>query len=99
MFTGIIEELGTLESIEPTESSARLRIRSPHVLTDVSDGDSIAVNGCCLTVTEHDRQTWTADVITTTLQATTDRKSTRLNSSHVPTSSAVFALNKKRAQA
>lgn len=71
MFTGIIEELGTLESIEPTESSARLRIRSPHVLTDVSDGDSIAVNGCCLTVTEHDRQTWTADVITTTLQATT----------------------------
>lgn len=71
MFTGIIEELGTLESIETTESSARLRIRAPHVLTDATDGDSISVNGCCLTVTEHDGQTWTADVITTTLQATT----------------------------
>lgn len=71
MFTGIIEELGTIESIETTEASARLRIRSPHVLTDATDGASIAVNGCCLTVTEHDGQTWTADVITTTLQATT----------------------------
>ena len=71
MFTGIIEELGTIESIETTESSARLRIRSPHVLTDATNGDSIAVNGCCLTVTEHDGQTWTADVITTTVQATT----------------------------
>ena len=71
MFTGIIEELGTLEAVETAERSARLRIRSPHVLTDVADGDSITVNGCCLTVAEHDDQTWTADVITTTLQATT----------------------------
>lgn len=71
MFTGIIEELGTLEAVETAERSARLRIRSPHVLTDVAPGDSISVNGCCLTVTEHDDQTWTADVITTTLQATT----------------------------
>lgn len=71
MFTGIIEELGTLVSVETDKRSARLRIRSPHVLTDASAGDSIAVNGCCLTLTEHDGQTWTADVITTTLQATT----------------------------
>lgn len=70
MFTGIIEELGTLETIDRTDFSARLRLRSPGVLDGISLGDSIAVNGCCLTVTSHDDETWTADVISTTLAAT-----------------------------
>ncbi|MEE1618554.1 riboflavin synthase [Brachybacterium sp. J153] len=80
MFTGIIEELGTIESLEhpqevPADPSApgrpaRLRIRSPHVLEGIRLGDSIAVDGCCLTVTSHDGTTWTADVIATTLAAT-----------------------------
>ncbi|MGO2772388.1 MAG: riboflavin synthase [Brachybacterium tyrofermentans] len=70
MFTGIIEELGTVESIERTDSAARLRLRSPHVLVGISLGDSIAVNGCCLTVTDVEGELWSADVISTTLAAT-----------------------------
>lgn len=51
MFTGIVEELGTLESIDRRGDSARLRIRGPLVTSDAGHGDSIAVNGVCLTVT------------------------------------------------
>lgn len=51
MFTGIVEELGTLDSVETTGDSARLRIRGPLVTSDAHHGDSIAVNGVCLTVT------------------------------------------------
>ncbi|EFV92409.1 riboflavin synthase subunit alpha [Dietzia cinnamea P4] len=52
MFTGIVEELGTLESINRRGDSARLRIRGPLVTSDAGHGDSIAVNGVCLTVTD-----------------------------------------------
>lgn len=52
MFTGIVEELGTVESIETNGDSARLRIRGSLVTSDAKHGDSIAVNGVCLTVTE-----------------------------------------------
>lgn len=52
MFTGIVEELGTLETVERLGDSARLRIRGPLVTSDAGHGDSIAVNGVCLTVTE-----------------------------------------------
>lgn len=71
MFTGIIEELGTVESLDLGGDPATLRLRSPHVLAGISLGDSIAVNGCCLTVTAHDGESWSADVIATTLAATT----------------------------
>ena len=71
MFTGIIEELGTVESLTPHADPARLTLRSPHVLEGISLGDSIAVNGCCLTVAAQDGETWSADVIATTLAATT----------------------------
>ena len=70
MFTGIIEELGTVESLTPGTDPARLQIRSPRVLDGISLGDSIAVNGCCLTVTAHEGELWNADVISTTLAAT-----------------------------
>ena len=70
MFTGIIEELGTVESLTPGTDPARLQIRSPQVLDGISLGDSIAVNGCCLTVTAHEGELWSADVISTTLAAT-----------------------------
>ena len=52
MFTGIVEELGALESIDRAGDSARLRIRGPLVTSDAGHGDSIAVNGVCLTVTD-----------------------------------------------
>lgn len=51
MFTGIVEEIGSLDSVERVGDSARLRIRGPLVTSDAGHGDSIAVNGVCLTVT------------------------------------------------
>ncbi len=70
MFTGIVEELGTVERIEDQGDAVRLTIRAGLVLEDAHPGDSIAVNGCCLTIVEHDRETWTADVMQETLDKT-----------------------------
>lgn len=70
MFTGIIEELGTVEQLTQGADPTRLRIRSPHVLEGIALGDSIAVSGCCLTVTSVQGEQWSADVISTTLAAT-----------------------------
>ncbi len=70
MFTGIVEELGVVEGIEEQGDAIRLSVRGPHVTTDVSLGDSISVNGCCLTVAVRDGETFTADVMRETLRAT-----------------------------
>lgn len=70
MFTGIIEELGVVEGIEDQGDAVRLTLRGPLVLTDTSRGDSIAVNGCCLTVAERDLETFTCDVMRETLTTT-----------------------------
>jgi riboflavin synthase len=69
MFTGIVEELGTVESFD----GARLRIRAEVVLSDVHLGDSIAVNGCCLTVVATGDGWWEADVSQETLDRTSLR--------------------------
>jgi riboflavin synthase len=70
MFTGIVEELGTVEAIEHQGDAIRLTIRADHVLEDASLGDSIAVSGCCLTIAERTPTTWTADVMQETLDKT-----------------------------
>jgi riboflavin synthase len=70
MFTGIVEELGTVAGIEDQGDALRLTVHSPHVLADAGLGDSISVNGCCLTVAERDGETWTADVMQETLDKT-----------------------------
>jgi len=70
MFTGIVEELGTVTAVEDQGDAIRLSIRAETVLEDAGLGDSIAVNGCCLTVTERDGDTWTADVMQETLDKT-----------------------------
>jgi riboflavin synthase len=70
MFTGIVEELGTVEAVEEQGDAIRLSIRATTVLEDAGLGDSIAVNGCCLTVVEHDGAVWTADVMQETLDKT-----------------------------
>jgi len=70
MFTGIVEELGTVESIEDQGDALRLTIRAATVLEDAGLGDSIAVNGCCLTVASRTGETWTADVMQETLDKT-----------------------------
>lgn len=70
MFTGIVEELGTVEAIEPGTESARLTIRGPLVAGDAVHGASIAVNGVCLTVTSVEDDTFTVDVMAQTLALT-----------------------------
>jgi riboflavin synthase len=70
MFTGIVEELGTVAAVEDQGDAIRLTIRATTVLEDAGLGDSIAVNGCCLTVAERDGDTWTADVMQETLDKT-----------------------------
>ena len=70
MFTGIVEELGTVAGIEDQGDALRLTVHSPHVLADAGLGDSISVNGCCLTVAERDGDTWTAEVMQETLDKT-----------------------------
>jgi riboflavin synthase len=70
MFTGIVEELGVVESIEEQTDAVRLTVRGPHVTLDAKLGDSIAVNGCCLTVAQRDGETFTADVMRETLSKT-----------------------------
>lgn len=71
MFTGIVEELGSVVAVEPLADSARLRIRGPIVTSDAVHGASIAVNGVCLTVVEHGDGEFAADV----MQETLDRSS------------------------
>jgi len=68
VFTGIVEELGTVGAIEPGEDSARLEIKGTVVTGDARHGDSIAVNGVCLTVVEVDGGAFTADVMGETLR-------------------------------
>jgi len=70
LFTGIIEELGVVETIVDQGDALRLTVRAPHVVNDATTGDSIAVNGCCLTVADHDHETFTADVMRETLDST-----------------------------
>ena len=71
MFTGIIEELGQIERIDHTADAARLTIRGPLVVDGVGHGDSIAVQGVCLTVVERTPDTFTADVMKQTLTMST----------------------------
>ena len=67
MFTGIIEELGEVVAIETLDDSARLTFRGPLVTEGSNHGDSIAVNGVCLTVVAAEDGTFTADVMRETL--------------------------------
>ncbi|WP_141203931.1 riboflavin synthase [Streptomyces griseorubiginosus] len=67
MFTGIVEELGEITAVENLGDSCRFRVRGPVVTEGAKHGDSIAVNGVCLTVVEHDADWFTADVMAETL--------------------------------
>lgn len=67
MFTGIIEEIGILKTIQKKSVSAVLTVQAKKILSDIHIGDSIAVNGVCLTVTSFDGSTFRADVMHETL--------------------------------
>lgn len=70
MFTGIIREIGTVEEVERTADGARLRV-SAGVADGLSAGDSVSVNGACLTVTSPGDDAFEADVMNQTLSVTT----------------------------
>ena len=71
MFTGIIEEVGTIERIRRGSSSAVLQIQASRVLEDLKVGDSVAVNGVCLTATAVEERRFSADVMHETLRRST----------------------------
>ena len=70
MFTGLVEEMGTVEAIKADGSTIQLVIKAPTVAKDATIGDSIAVNGCCLTVVKRDKQLLTFDAGEETLSRT-----------------------------
>jgi len=70
MFTGIVEELGEVVSVEHLDAAARITVQGPQVTADARHGDSIAVNGTCLTVTGLSGSEFTADVMAETLRRT-----------------------------
>jgi riboflavin synthase len=67
VFTGIVEELGEITAVEDLGDACRFRVRGPVVTDGAQHGDSIAVNGVCLTVVEHEGEEFTADVMAETL--------------------------------
>lgn len=71
MFTGIIETIGRIVRVERAEDSLRMRIIAPEVMKDAHHGDSIAINGVCLTVTDFDSEGFWADVMQVTLDYST----------------------------
>ena len=70
MFTGLIGELGLISAIEKSESSAVFTINAPQLISEIAVGDSVAVNGVCLTATAISGTTFTADVMIQTLSLT-----------------------------
>ena len=68
MFTGIVEEMGTVVGISKGAKSSRLTLQGELIFSDMHIGDSIAVNGVCLTVTEFTTNTFTVDVMAETLR-------------------------------
>ena len=70
MFTGLIEEKGTITAVEDLGDSVRLTIHGPLVVSDAQHGDSIAVSGVCLTVMDQDTETFAADVMKESLDKT-----------------------------
>lgn len=71
MFTGLVEEVGEIIAVEPTDNSVRLTVKGPKVVADAGHGDSICVSGVCLTVVDKTTENFTADVMGQTLAMST----------------------------
>jgi riboflavin synthase len=71
MFTGIVEEVGTVTTVEPSGDGVRLTVRAPVAVSDAAHGDSISVSGVCLTVIDQGADWFTADVMKQTLDMST----------------------------
>ena len=70
MFTGLIQAVGKVSAIEHQETSARLEISSPEIAAQIAQGDSVSVNGVCLTVVAFDKTKFSVDVMVQTLNLT-----------------------------
>ena len=70
MFTGLVEDLGTVLWIRATDRETQLQISAPRIAKEIRKGDSVAVNGCCLTVTAHRGHQLTFDLLQETLDRT-----------------------------
>lgn len=70
MFTGLAEEIGTIRAIDTGHSGWNIKIRAPLVSSDLRLGDSVAVNGACLTVVHRDSDGFTADAVPETMRRT-----------------------------
>jgi riboflavin synthase len=70
MFTGLIEEVGTVMDLRPNESAHRLEIAAPRLAGKVHLGDSVAINGCCLTVTAREQERIGFDLLRESLDRT-----------------------------
>ena len=71
MFTGIVEELGTVRRLTPHATGTQFEVQASHVLEDAHVGDSIALNGCCLTVVNIGTDSYVVDAVEETLRVTT----------------------------
>ncbi|MEH7380855.1 riboflavin synthase [Bacillus sp. JJ1533] len=74
MFTGIVEEIGKIKAINGSQDSVEMVIQAKKILEDVNLGDSISVNGVCLTVTEFTSDGFTVDVMPETVKSTSLRE-------------------------
>ena len=70
MFTGLVAELGRITAIDKGESSAVFTVAAPHLISQIALGDSVSVNGVCLTATSINGDSFTADVMVQTLAVT-----------------------------
>jgi riboflavin synthase len=77
MFTGLVEEVGRVLWIRAAEQGIQLEITAPRIAPHAHTGDSIAINGCCLTVTSHRQEQVTFDLLEETLDCTNLRQARR----------------------
>lgn len=70
MFSGIVEAVGTIQEVEDRDTTRRFRVQASGLGAELGLGDSVAVDGACLTVTDHDTDGFAVDVIGTTLERT-----------------------------
>ena len=71
MFTGLVQALGQVKTIKNAETSAQIEITSPEIAAQIAKGDSVSVNGTCLTVTSFTKDSFEVDVMAQTLNLTT----------------------------
>jgi riboflavin synthase len=74
MFTGIIEDIGTIEKVSPISGGISLTIRSKKIIEDIAVNDSVCIDGVCLTVTKFDENSFLVDAVGATLEKTTFNK-------------------------